>query len=126
MKAFCGKNIVLTGCNSGIGLSFLKLIAKDNKVLCVDVNVDRLREMATRFDGLTVLQGDVSTQEGVDRVFDEAEKTLKAVAKGKHICNPSALFSFFLQAVKFCPWLRTVYRKLETAKFRRYCKREQI
>ena len=37
MKAFCGKNIVLTGCNSGIGLSFLKLIAKDNKVLCVEV-----------------------------------------------------------------------------------------
>lgn len=264
IKAFCGKNIVLTGCNSGIGLSFLKLIAKDNKVLCVDVNVDRLREMAARFDGLTVLQCDVSTKEGVDRVFDEAEKTLgkidlfyanagyayyekynyadwnridaifrcncyspfysfsryvaslkgaegqfavtasaigkmampgyalysaskfavegfrqalrlecppnvkvsvlypiatdtgffafgsdgrsrkedrpfpvqspdvvarkmlKAVAKGKHICNPSALFSFFLQAVKFCPWLRTVYWKLETAKFRRYCKREQI
>ena len=39
MKRIVGKNIVLTGCNSGIGYEFLKLIAPDNKVLCVDCHI---------------------------------------------------------------------------------------
>ena len=38
-----GKNIVLTGCNSGIGLEVLKLLVKgDNRVLAVDTDTDNL------------------------------------------------------------------------------------
>lgn len=73
MKRIVGKNIVLTGCNSGIGYEFLKLIALDNKVLCVDVNTDKLDEMAKSNPNLTVMEMDVSTKEGVDAVFEKAE-----------------------------------------------------
>ena len=38
-----GKNIVLTGCNSGIGLEVLKLLMQgNNRILCVDKDVDVL------------------------------------------------------------------------------------
>ena len=35
-----GKNIVLTGCNSGIGLEVLKLLVQgDNRILAVDKEI---------------------------------------------------------------------------------------
>ena len=264
MRKICGKNIVLTGCDSGIGYEFLKLIAADNKVLCVDVNTARLDELAKTYAGITVMKCDVSTEEGVDAMFAEAEhifpfidifyanagfayyekfnyadwdridymmrtncyspmysygKYLKyldgregrfcvtasaigkmsmpgytlysaskfcvqgfqeglrledndnvtltvlypiatatnffaygsdgrsrdedrpfpvqkpdhvarrmyvAVAKGKKYCNPSMLFSFAMQLFKFLPVARKLYWAIEKAKFRRYCKRENI
>jgi len=67
------KNIVLTGCNSGIGYEVLKLLRKgENKVLCVDKdtwNLDKIKD-----ENLIVMQQDVSTKEGVDAVFERAEK----------------------------------------------------
>ncbi len=67
------KNIVLTGCNSGIGYEVLMLLLKgDNKVLCVDretYNLDKLKD-----DNAIVMKMDVGTQEGVDAVFARAEK----------------------------------------------------
>ena len=264
MRKITGKNIVLTGCNSGIGYEFLKLIAADNKVLCVDVNTDNLDKEASSNANLTVMKCDVSEKSGVDAVFAKAEelfdfidvfyanagyayyerydyadwdrldkimrcnayspmysygkyynylngreghfcitisaigkmsmpgypvysaskftvhgfqqgirlerhknlkltclypiatatnffafgsegrskdedrpfpvqkadyvarKMYKAVACGKKNCNPSALFGFAEQLMKFLPFTRTLYWKLETAKFERYCKRENI
>lgn len=73
MKKIVGKNIVLTGADSGIGYEFLQLIAPDNRVLCVDVNTSRLEEAAKRYPSLTVMREDVSTREGVDAVFEKAE-----------------------------------------------------
>lgn len=67
------KNIVLTGCNSGIGLEFLKLLLQgDNHILCVDKNVDKLE----KFDSpkITIMQTDVSTKESVDAIFAKAEE----------------------------------------------------
>ena len=74
MRRITGKNIVLTGCDSGIGYEFLKLVAADNKVLCVDVNTVKLDELAKTYPGITVMKRDVSTKEGVDAVFAEAER----------------------------------------------------
>ena len=68
-----GKNIVLTGCNSGIGLEVLKLLMDDNKVLCVDKDIDVLTTLKS--ENLIVMQKDVSSKEAVDEIFELAEKS---------------------------------------------------
>ena len=68
-----GKNIVLTGCNSGIGLEVLKILVKgSNKILAVDKDRDYL----DKFDPekVTVMQIDVSSEEAVDKIFEKAEE----------------------------------------------------
>lgn len=70
-----GKNIVLTGCNSGIGLEVLKLLVKgDNKILAVDKNIDKVAQFPA--DKVIPMQTDVSTPEAVDAIFEKAEKEL--------------------------------------------------
>ena len=67
-----GKNIVLTGCNSGIGLEVLKLLIKGgNNILCVDKDIDVL----SSYEGekVFVMQKDVSSKEAVDEIFKVAE-----------------------------------------------------
>lgn len=67
-----GKNIVLTGCNSGIGLEVLKIFVKDgNRVLAVDKNIDKISEFPS--DKVIPIQTDVSTPEAVDAIFEKAE-----------------------------------------------------
>lgn len=66
------KNIVLTGCNSGIGLEVLKLLLNDNKILAVDKSIDNLEKMQS--DNLIILQKDVSTKEAVDEIFEKANE----------------------------------------------------
>ncbi len=67
------KNIVLTGCNSGIGYEVLQLLLEGkNKVLCVDketYNLDKLKDK-----NAIIMEQDISTKEGVDAVFERAEK----------------------------------------------------
>ena len=68
-----GKNIVLTGANSGIGLEVLKILVRgNNKILCVDKNSDNL----VKFDPekVTIMETDVSSQEAVDAIFAKAEE----------------------------------------------------
>ena len=68
-----GKNIVLTGCNSGIGLEVLKLlITGGNNILCVDKDIDVLSTLKS--ENLIVMQKDVSSKEAVDEIFEVAEK----------------------------------------------------
>lgn len=67
------KNIVLTGCNNGIGLEILKLLIKqNNNVLCVDTGTDNLKKINSR--NITVFQKDISSKEAVDEIFQKAEK----------------------------------------------------
>jgi hypothetical protein len=67
-----GKNIVLTGCNSGIGLEVLKLlITGGNNILCVDKDIDVLKKYENH--KVFVLQKDVSSKEAVDEIFKLAE-----------------------------------------------------
>lgn len=72
------KNIVLTGCNSGIGLEVLRLLVQgNNRILAVDKNIDRLGG----FDPEKVLpmQIDVSSKEAVDRIFETALEKLGSI-----------------------------------------------
>lgn len=68
-----GKNIVLTGCNSGIGLEVLKILTRgNNHILCVDKDINNLQKFDPNL--VTILQTDVSTKEAVDAVFEKAEE----------------------------------------------------
>ncbi len=72
-----GKTIVLTGANSGIGLETLKLIKDDNKILCIDKNIDTLLSYAS--DNVFVMQKDVSSKEAVDEIFETAIQKLGSI-----------------------------------------------
>lgn len=67
------KTIVLTGASSGIGLEVLKLLVKGtgNRILAVARHVDNLEGFA---DNVIPFPCDISTQEGVDRIFAQAEE----------------------------------------------------
>ncbi len=67
------KSIVLTGASSGIGYEVLKLLAKGrgNRILAVARHVDQLKGFA---ENVTPFACDISTREGVDRVFEKAEE----------------------------------------------------
>lgn len=67
------KTIVLTGASSGIGFEVLKLLAagRGNRILAVARHVDNIKYFA---DNVTAFACDISTQEGVDRVFAKAEE----------------------------------------------------
>ncbi len=70
-----GKNIVLTGCNDGIGLEFLKLLKQGkNKVLCVDFETHNLKNMLD--ENTFLMDIDVSSKEAVDEIFKKALETL--------------------------------------------------
>ncbi len=45
---------------------------------------------------------------------------VKGLEKGRKSVNPSKLFSFSFQLMKFCPLVRTLYLKNETRKFRQF------
>lgn len=72
-----GKTIVLTGCNNGIGLEVLKLLHKNNKVLCVDKNIDRLG--AFEDENTYIMQKDVSSKEAVDEIFEVALEKMGSI-----------------------------------------------
>ncbi len=67
------KTVVLTGASSGIGFEILKRLAagKGNRILAVARHVDKLKGFA---DNVIPFSCDISTQEGVDRVFAKAEE----------------------------------------------------
>ena len=67
------KSIVLTGASSGIGYEVLKLLAKGrgNRILAVARHVDQLKGFA---ENVTPFACDISTREGVNRVFEKAEE----------------------------------------------------
>ncbi len=72
------KNIVLTGCNSGIGLEVLKLLAaeKSNKIFAVDLNTNKISDFK---DNVILFKKDVSSKEAVDEIFAEALKNMDSI-----------------------------------------------
>lgn len=98
-----GKKIVLTGANSGIGLEVLKLLAAgDNKILAVDLRTDRI----TAFDAAKVIPMvcDVSSAEGVDAIFAEAESKLGGI----DIFYANAGFPYY-ETFDYVDWGRTAH-----------------
>ncbi|MCM1363511.1 MAG: SDR family NAD(P)-dependent oxidoreductase [Faecalibacterium sp.] len=73
-----GKTIVLTGCNSGIGLEALKLLVKgDNRILAVDKNIDKIAGFTS--EKVIPMQIDVSSKEAVDEIFSTAIDKLGSI-----------------------------------------------
>ncbi|MDO4379806.1 MAG: SDR family NAD(P)-dependent oxidoreductase [Clostridia bacterium] len=72
------KNIVLTGCNSGIGLEVLRILTEgNNRILAVDKNIDRLGGFDER--KVIAMQIDVSSKEAVDEIFETALEKLGSI-----------------------------------------------
>lgn len=73
-----GKNIVLTGCNSGIGLEVLRLLVLgDNRIFAVDKNIDRI--IGFDKDKVIPMQIDVSSKKAVDEIFETAIEKLGSI-----------------------------------------------
>ena len=67
-----GKNIVLTGASSGIGLETLRLLAQGegNRILAVARRTEKLEGMA---ENVVPFSCDVSSAEGIEAIFEKAE-----------------------------------------------------
>ena len=105
-----GKNIVLTGCNSGIGLEVLKLFVKgNNRVLAVDKDTDNL----VKFDPekVIVMEKDVSSAAAVDAIFAKAEELFDFI----DIFYANAGYAYY-EEVSYCDWDR-VQKMYETNVF---------
>ena len=105
-----GKNIVLTGCNSGIGLEVLKLFVKgNNRILAVDKDADNL----VKFDPekVTVMEKDISSAAAVDEVFEKAEELFDFI----DIFYANAGYAYY-EEISYCDWDR-VQRIFETNVF---------
>lgn len=105
-----GKTIVLTGCNSGIGLEVLKLLVKgNNRILAVDKEDGNL----VKFDParVTVLKKDVSSAAAVDEIFRTAEELFGKI----DIFYANAGYSYY-EEINYCDWDR-VQRIFETNVF---------
>ncbi|MHB8127677.1 MAG: SDR family NAD(P)-dependent oxidoreductase [Mobilitalea sp.] len=93
-----GKRVILTGASSGIGLELLPFLHKKGaKVLAVG-----RKEFKPEFSSVTYIREDISTQEGIDRVFSTAETVLGGV----DIFIANAGFAYYEEAKK-ADWLRT-------------------
>lgn len=102
-----GKNIVLTGADSGIGLEVLKLLAaeKSNKILAVDINSRNMHKLG---DNVIPFQCDVSSQENVDMIFEKAENELGGI----DIFYANAGYPYY-ELMDYTDWDRTA-RMFET------------
>jgi short-subunit dehydrogenase len=93
-----GKRIILTGASSGIGLALLPLLhEKGAKTLAVG-----RREFIPEQSSVTYIQEDISTQEGVDRVFEMAYEILGGV----DVFIANAGFAYY-EEVQKADWDRT-------------------
>ncbi len=104
-----GKNIVLTGCDNGIGLEVLKLLKGKNKILCVDKNIGRLS--AFEDENTFIFQKDVSSKEAVDEIFEVALEKLGSI----DIFYANAGYPYY-EEMNYCDWDR-VARMFETNVF---------
>lgn len=105
-----GKNIVLTGCNSGIGLEVLKILNNgSNRILCVDIRTDVLEGYAD--ERITVLNKDVSSQEAVDEIFELAKEKFDFI----DIFYANAGYPYY-EEMNYVDWNR-VQRMFETNVF---------
>lgn len=95
-----GKNVVLTGADSGIGLEVLKLLVKGgNRVLAVDKNTDEI----VKFDPkqVTPMKIDVSSEAAVDAIFEKAEELFPFI----DIFYANAGYPYY-EEMNYCDWNR--------------------
>jgi short-subunit dehydrogenase len=72
-----GKNIVLTGANTGIGAAFLKEVLKRNvKIVVADIDTSSI---PSNTPGLFVFQGDLAREDEVNRLFEFAVEKMGGI-----------------------------------------------
>ncbi len=100
MSEITDKRIVITGANSGIGLEVLRILAgkSDNTILAVDRNTDVLEGMG---GNVHPMKCDVSSPEGVDEIFAEAERSMGGI----DIFYANAGFSYY-EEMNYTDWNR--------------------
>lgn len=94
---FAGKTAVVTGAGSGIGrATALRLSHEGARVIATDVSAPRLDELARDVGGmhLSTVAGDVTSEETVRRVVDEAHGKVDALA------NIAGIMDGFLPAAE--------------------------
>jgi short-subunit dehydrogenase len=79
-----GKRIVLTGAASGIGLALLEKLARiPCRILAVDLNAEALHSACDRLAGqaagIIPMACDLSSQENLDRLFEQARTALGGI-----------------------------------------------
>ena len=82
------QNIVITGASSGIGKAILDMLTakeNNNRIVAASRSIGKLTGFS---DNVTLFPCDLSTQEGVDALFDKAEETLGKI--DILICNAGA------------------------------------
>ncbi len=104
------KNIVITGCNNGIGFCILKqLLRGGNNILCIDTGTDNLEAVGS--EKITILKRDVSSEKAVDEIFLEAEKLFGHI----DIFFANAGFGYY-EEINYTDWDR-IERIFETNVF---------
>ncbi len=96
----CGKNIVITGASSGIGLETMRLLlqGEGNRILAV---ARRTETLFTMGENVIPFACDVSTQEGVEAIFAKAESVFDKI----DIFYANAGFPYF-EAYDYTDWDR--------------------
>gem|GEM_PF-73805 len=70
-----GNTVLITGGSSGIGLEIAKrFLKRDNTVIITGRNERKLQQAREQFEGLTVIQNDVSNPEDIATLFQRIEK----------------------------------------------------
>ncbi len=106
------KNIVLTGCNNGIGLEVLKILIKsNNRILCIDTGTDNLEQLSKDNKNIFIMKKDVSSEEAVDEIFSKAEELFSHI----DIFYSNAGFAYY-EEIDYTDWAR-VKRIFETNVF---------
>jgi NAD(P)-dependent dehydrogenase (short-subunit alcohol dehydrogenase family) len=80
---FTGQTVIVTGGGSGIGrATAIRLLAEGARVVAADVSAKRLDELKVELatDHLTVVPGDISSQDVVDRIVASAEGRIDGLA----------------------------------------------
>jgi NAD(P)-dependent dehydrogenase (short-subunit alcohol dehydrogenase family) len=90
--AVAGKTVVVTGGGSGIGRAMVEAFAAEGaKVIAVDLNEERLRQLTLELGAVDTVLADISTPEGADRVIAAAGERLHVLCNNAGVIDSMEL-----------------------------------